>query len=206
MVSESILQRGMTERLYRPLKRLVKSLLSFSPISILSEDTQYKWHFLKEYLPDLYRRHTSEEYASCIFCANLVRSRCHSNCLKCSVGTYIRCSPPLPGVIYKESTYPGEAESLPVPWYYRKPCYHFKRLPLAQYHRNIFSFLSPVAIFHFEIIEGLESGLCLDSKPCHICASVNYELYRKCSGQGDFEENTPCHRIKAELKNIYESQ
>lgn len=206
MASENILQRDMAERLYPLLKRLVRSLISFSPLRILTEDAQYKWHFLKEYLPDLYRRHTSEEYASCIFCANLVHSRCHSNCLKCSVGTYIRCSPSLPGAIYKENTYPDEAESMSVPWYYRKPCYHFKRLPLAQYHRNIYSLLSSVGIYHFEILEGLESGLCSDAKPCHICASVNYELYRKCSGQEDFEENTPCLRIKSELKEIYESQ
>lgn len=206
MSSENIMHRDMTERLDHLLKRLFRAVSSFSPVSLLSDDAQYKWHFIKEYMPELYQKHTSEEYASCIFCANLVRSRCHSNCLKCSAGTYIRCGPSMPGVICKESTYPDDAESMPVPWYYKKPCYHFIRLPQTRYHKNIYSMLSPAGIFHFEILEGLETGLCSDKKPCHICASVNYNLYRECSGQEDFEENTPCHRIKSELKDIYESQ
>ena len=205
MPSENIIQRDMTERLLYLIKKLYRTVSSFNPITLLSDDSQYKLYFLKVYLPELYRKHTCEEYASCIFCANLVRSRCHSNCLKCSVGTYIRCSPSLPGLIYKESSYPDD-ESMPVPWYYRKPCYHFKRLSQAQYHKNIYSMLSAAAVFHFEILEGLETGLCADSKPCHICASVNYNLYRECSGQEDFDENTPCHRIKEELKGIFESQ
>lgn len=205
MSSENIIQRDITERLLYLLKKLYRTVSSFSPITLLSDDAQYKLHFLKEYLPELYQKHTSEEYTSCVFCANLVRSRCHSNCLKCSAGTYIRCSPSLPGLIYKESSYPDD-ESMPVPWYYRKPCYHFKRLPQAQYHKNICSMFSPAAVSNFEILEGLETGLCTSSKPCHICASVNYNLYRKCSGQEDFDENTPCHRIKEELKEIFESQ
>lgn len=206
MSSENILQQDRAERLNHLLKKLVKAATSFSPVSLLTDDAQYKRYFIKEYLPGLYQKHTSEEYASCIFCANLVRSRCHSNCLKCSVGTYIRCSPSLPGVIYKESSYSDETESIPIPWYYRKPCYHFNRLPLARYHKNIYPLLSPVGIHHFEILEGLETGLCSDTRPCYICASVNYELYRECSSQEDFEENTPCRRIKAELEEIFESQ
>lgn len=206
MPSENILQQYRTERLIHSLKKLFRSAASFGPASLLTDDAQYKRHIIREYLPGLYQKHTYEEYASCIFCVHLVRSRCHSNCLKCSVGTYIRCAPSLPGAIYKESGYCDETENIPVPWYFRKPCYHFNRLPPAQYHKNIYSMFSPVGIHHLEILEGLETGICSDTKPCHICASVDYEIYRKCSGQEEFNENTPCHKIKTELEEIFDSQ
>lgn len=206
MSSENILQQYRTERLIHIIKKLFKAAASFSPVNLLTDDAQYKRHFIREYLPGLYQKHTSEEYASCVFCAYLVRSRCHSNCLKCRAGTYIRCAPSLPGAIYKESDYNDENENMPVPWYFRKPCYHFNRLPLTRYHKNIYPILSPVGIHHLEILEGLETGLCSDVKPCHICASVNYGLYRECSRQEDFNENTPCHKIKIELEEIFNTQ
>jgi hypothetical protein len=206
MAFVNILQRTIAERLNNLVKKSVKSLVSFSPANILSEDLQYTLYFMKVFLPELYRRHTAVEHASCIFCANLVRTQCHSNCYKCSAGTYIRCSSLLPGVIYKESSYSEDADKIKVPWYYKKPCPYFKRLAQHKYHKNIYSLFNPVGIHHIEILEGLESGLCSDARPCHICASVNYELYRKCTAQDDFEENTPCHKIKSELKKIFKSQ
>jgi len=112
----------------------------------------------------------------------------------------------LPGAIYKESAYSEDSDKIQVPWYYKKPCRQFRRLPLYKYHRNIYPLFNSVGIHHIEILEGLESGLCSDIRPCHICASVDYDIYRKCSAQDDFNENTPCQKIKAELKRIYESQ
>lgn len=181
------------------------ALTTFNLGSILSEDTRYKRYFLKEYLPQLYNKHTKKHYANCIFCANLAKSSCHKYCFKCSVGTYIRCSPALPGDIYKEPLYQLESEGLTIPWYYRKPCYHFRRLDPAKYYRNICAMFSPIAIYNMEILEGLEKGLCSGQKPCHICSSINYELYRECLRHRGFNASTPCYRIKDKLRKAYES-
>lgn len=180
-------------------------MATFSLGKILSEDAHYKRYFLKKYLPDLYRQHTNKHYANCVFCANLVKTGCHKYCLKCSIGTYVRCSPALPGAIFIESVYPYELERLPIPWYYRKTCYHFRRLKPDKYQKNFYTALSPIGIYNMETLEGLEKGLCSGEKPCHICSSVDYQLYRECIAQRGFDASSPCHIIKGKLKQTYEA-
>lgn len=188
------------------IKRFTDMIISFRSVSIFSEDAQYKYHFLNEYMPELYRKHSLENYTNCIFCTCLVRSHCHSHCFKCGVGTYIKCSPALPGAVYKEPAQSDDEEIMTVPWYYRKTCYHFKRLPQRRYFKNIYPLLSSIGIYNLEILEGLEKGLSAGVKPCHVCASIDYELYQKCSRQGDFNSSTPCHKITEKLKAVYENQ
>lgn len=194
----------VSAKISQPIKKLTNTLLAFKPDSILSEDMRYRRYFLKEYLPQLYNQHTNKHYANCIFCANLVKASCHKYCFKCSAGTYIRCSPALPGAIYKEPLYPQEPGGQYIPWYYRKTCYHFRRLDPDKYRKNICSMLSPIGIYNMEILEGLEKGLCSGERPCHICSSVNYELYRDCLRQRGFNASSPCHKIKDKLKKVYE--
>lgn len=198
-----IMYATLSMRLLPIIKRFVKAMTSIGSICVLSEDTLYKYHFMRDYMPELFKRHTSELYANCIFCSNLVRSGCHRHCLKCSIGTYIHCSPLLPGVLYCETNYPYNNDYLAVPWYYRETCSSFIRLPQANYFRNLHESFSSIGICNFEVLEGLEKGLSAGEKPCHVCASIDYELYRKCSGQGDFNVHTPCHRITTELSTVY---
>lgn len=201
-----IMYSTLPMRLLPMIKKLTNVIASLRTSCVLSEDSVYKWHFRRDYMPDLYRQHTSELYANCIFCVNLVRSGCHRHCLKCGIGTYIHCSPPLPGILYYETRHPYIVDSLTVPWYYKETCSSFKRLPPNHYFRNLHVALSSIDIYNFEVLEGLEKGLSSGEKPCHICASMDYELYRKCSGQGDFDVSTPCHKITKELSAIYQKQ
>lgn len=191
-------------RLQPMIKSIMKTMASIGSICVFSEDTVYKWHIIRDYMPKLYKLHTSELYANCVFCANLVRAGCHRHCLKCSSGTYIHCSPLLPGILYYETSYPYSMNSLTVPWYYMETCSSFKRLPSNNYLKNFKVALSSIGIYNFEVLEGLGKGLSAGEKPCHVCASIDYELYKKCSCQEDFDTCTPCHKIVTELANIYQ--
>ncbi len=193
-------------RLWPMIKGFIKTIKPMGIICMVSEDTIYKWHFIRDYMPELYKRHTSELNANCIFCANLVRSGCHRHCLKCSIGTYIHCSPQLPGILYYEARHPYIIDRPAVPWYYKETCGSFRRLPQKHYFRNLHVLLSPIHIYNFEVLEGLENGLTSGKKPCHVCASMDYGLYRKCSGQEDFDVSTPCRKIISELRAIYHRQ
>lgn len=201
-----ITDSALLMRLLPMIKRFTSAITSFGSICVLSEDTVYKRHFIRDYMPELYKQHTSELYINCVFCANLVRYGCHRNCLKCSTGTYIHCSPPLPGILYYNTRHPYIIDNLSVPWYFRETCSSFSRLSPNQYFRNLHAAFSSIDIYNFEALEGLEKGLSAGEKPCHICASIDYELYRKCSGQGDFDIFTPCHKITTELSTIYQNQ
>ncbi len=196
----------MTLQIQHFLSKLAKLAAFIGNIRILSEDSVYKWQFIHHFMPELYKKHTSELYANCIFCDNLVRSRCHQHCLKCTVGTYIHCSPLMPGILHNEPVHPINMDNLPVPWYYMEPCSNFKRLPQNRYFRNLHVPVRSIDICNFEVLEGLEQGLAAGERPCHVCASVNYALYLKCLKQSDFSMNTPCHKIASELCSIYQNQ
>ncbi len=187
-------------------KKVLKSVMTFRPGDILSDDAKYKLNFYKCFLPELYKAHINKNYSNCVFCSNLVKSGCHKYCLKCSIGTYIKCCPPLPGLLYKETIYTDDKDTLPLPWYFKKTCRHFSRLPQSQYFRNLYSLFPSIAINNYEVLEGLENGLLSGVRPCYVCASVNYDLYRTCAAQYDFDMYKPCCRIKRELKKTYTAQ
>ncbi len=186
--------------LYRRLKGAVGSILNSG---ILSGDFKYVWHFVRYFRNELYERHIDENYINCVFCSNLVKTGCHRHCLKCGVGTYIRCSPSLPGILYNEAKQNEDSDNHRVPWYFRETCSHFKRLSQKKYFKNLHSAISPAGIYDFEVLEGFENGLSAGSKPCHVCAAADYELYKRCSAQEGFETDSPCNRIDAELKSFY---
>jgi len=202
--AEDITDSILITRLLPPFRKFINTIASLGSICILSEDNAYKRHFIRDYMPELYKQHTSELFMNCVFCANLVRSECHSNCLKCCRGTYIHCSLLLPGFLYFDARHHYSMDGLAVPWYYRETCSSFSRLPANRYFKNLLVAFSSTEICNFEVLEGLEKGLSSGEKPCHICASVDYELYRKCSYRADYDVFTPCHAITSELRSIYQ--
>ena len=202
--AESYTESMIITKLLSVFRKFIHAIASLGDICILSEDAIYKKSFIREYMPELYKQHTSELYMNCIFCANLVRSKCHRNCLKCCQGTYIHCSPLLPGLLHFDTRRAFSIDNLAVPWYYKETCSSFNRLPAQHYFKNLHEAFSSNEICNFEVLEGLEKGFSSGEKPCHICASVDYELYKKCSRQGDFDAFSPCHRIKDELGSFYE--
>jgi len=181
-----------------------KALFSATAV-IIPEDLQYTWHFVKYYMPALYQSHTEQNRINCVFCTNLVRGRCHKYCFKCSIGTYIKCGSSLPGAIYKMPSYLDEAEYAVIPWFYRKPCSNFKRLPPYLYFKNLYPILGMAGTNNLEILEGLEKGLSSGIRPCHVCASVDYGLYKKCLSEECFDESTPCRKISSEIEKYYKS-
>ena len=183
--------------------KIMKLFSSVSTIKFFSEDTVYKWYFIKFYIPELYKQHITEQTANCIFCANLTNSGCSRHCLKCSAGTYIHGSPLLPGTLHSYSSYPDNSDASDVPWYYKKTCDHFIRLSQRSYLRNFGSILSSSGIYNYEVLEGVEKGLSAGEKPCHVCASTNYDIYKKCSSQKGFDPYSPCHKIRDELLKYY---
>ena len=174
-------------------------------INLISEDYLYKRNFIKKQLPVIYENHIKNGYLSCAFCTNLTRSHCHSHCLKCSAGTYIRCSPLLPGLMYNDRRNPGEPDNITVPWLYKNTCGKFSRLGSKQYLRNFKIPFSWETIYNYEILEGLTSGYSVKERPCFICATIDYAIYRKCLDMEGFDRYTPCSRISSVVKEAYKT-
>jgi hypothetical protein len=159
-----------------------------------NEDILFEKYFKTEFMPSLYDIHTAEQSANCIFCSRLETSSCHKHCLKCSKGTYIRCSPLLPGILCYEDT-PGHSSEAPLPWLYKEPCRHFARLNREIYYKNLLSHTSWIRLYNFEVLEGLSNGLVTGERPCHICAAVDYEIYKDCLMAGETCTDSPCYKI-----------
>ncbi len=181
--------------------KALKQLASFRPKDLLSEDIRYDIYFHRTFIPDLYGRHAASDSSNCLFCRHLVKSVYHRHCLVCSKGTYDNCYLPFPDILFEDA---GN-ECMFKPWYFMKTCGSFERLPKRQYSRNLHFLFSSITIRSHETLEGLENGLVSGIRPCHICASVDYDLYRRCKRQGDFDISSPCPRIKKELSHIYEN-
>jgi hypothetical protein len=205
-ISTEVTSTIISERLSSIAKKFGTVVESMRSICLLSEDTIYKRHFINEYMPQLYRKHTTTMAANCVFCNQLVKSGCHRQCFKCAIGNYPHCSSLLPGLLNCESIYPYNGGALKVPWYYMQTCSSFSRLPQENYFRNFNAWFSSSAIFNFEVLESLERGLLSGEKPCHVCASTDYEIYKNCTGQEDFHAFSPCHKIVDELAEYYQNQ
>jgi hypothetical protein len=109
-------------------------------------------------------------------------------------------------MLYYETSYPYNLDCLTVPWYYKETCSHFRRLPQSSYFRNLNVIFSSVGIYNFEVLEGLVKGLSAGERPCHVCASIDYDIYRRCLEQDDFNPHIPCGLIASELSELYRAQ
>lgn len=153
-----------------------------------NEDIRYERYFKTTFMASLYETHVQENFANCAFCSRLTSSSCHKHCMKCSMGTHLHCSPVLPGILCYEST-AEHSSKVPMPWLYREPCEHFERLERNKYYKNLLSHTSWVKLYNFEVLEGISNGIVEGMKPCHICAAVDYEIYKDCLQSG----NTCCN-------------
>jgi len=190
-------------KVYYVFKKLSRIYFSIKNVKILSEDTIYKLNFTQKFSPEMYNRHIANDYKNCIFCYNLEKSGYRNHCFKCSAGTYIHGSPLLPGFLNSEYSYPHGHENSGIPWYFKKVCSSFTRLPQNNYLRNFGSVFSPASIYKFEVLEGLEKGLSAGERPCHVCALANYDIYKNCSSCKDFDKYSPCNRITSILSDFY---
>ena len=195
----------MTSKCLNVLKTgLLKILEQSRNFSLISEDLMYKKSFLKNLKPLIYENHIRNKHISCAFCSNLTRTHCHAHCLKCGAGSYIHCSPLLPGLMYYDKKNPDESDYLTVPWLYKKACDKFTRLKLKNYLRNFSVPFSWVTIYNYEVLEGLICGYSSKERPCYVCASIDYSIYRECLDRDDFDRHTPCPRISEVVESIYQ--
>lgn len=198
--SMSIILPDIPAFLKSKLKKIIKELKS---ISIYTEDLTYKRQFIGKYMSHLHKKHSSELYVNCIYCANLARTACHKHCLKCKSGTYLHCSPLLPGILYSENKHPYNMNNTSIPWLYKDTCKHFIRLEANNYFKNFKVPFSWVTIYNFEVLDGLLNGLSYDRKPCHVCASIDYQIYKDCRKHEGFDNSTPCTRIASQIASYY---
>lgn len=185
--------------------RIKSALDKIRKINLISDDMQYKKQFSRVDKQNIYDNHVKMDYISCAFCSNLTRSYCHAHCLKCGIGSYIHCSPLLPGLMYYDKKNPDESDYLSVPWLYKKPCKSFIRLEIKNYLNNFKVPFSWLTVYNYEILEGLVYGLSAKERPCHICATIDYSIFKICSGREDFEKNTPCPYINILMEAIYKT-
>jgi len=105
--------------------------------------------------------------------------------------------------MYYDKRNPDESEALTVPWLYKKSCDQFTRLEFKNYLRNFTVPFSWVTIYNYEVLEGLVYGCSAKERPCFVCASIDYSIYRECLDREDFDKNIPCSRISEVVQSIY---
>jgi|LSQX01.1.fsa_nt_gb hypothetical protein len=187
-------------------KKVVNALMSIKPGDLLSEDIKYRFYFYQSFIPNLYQKHITDCSSNCLFCCHLTKSRYHRSCLICTKGTYDKCYFPFPDVLLEDSTSTNNEGILPKPWYFMKTCDSFERLEKNMYYRNLHFPFSSITIRNYETLEGLENGFLSNIRPCYICASVDYDLYKRCKRQGDCDICIPCLKIEEMLSDAYDRQ
>ena len=202
---ENTLHKGLLPYLDRVAGILKKFSAYVKKTNLLSEDMLYKIQFTKITKPLIYKKHCESDFISCAFCSNLTRTHCHAHCLKCGSGSYIHCSPLLPGLMYYDKKNPDESDNFTVPWLFKKTCDKFTRLESKNYLRNFTVPFSWVTIYNYEVLEGLVYGYSAKERPCYVCASIDYSIYRECLDREDFDRHTPCPRISKVVESVYQN-
>lgn len=169
------------------------------------DDKKYKKYFECILGPKIYLLHLNENYICCNFCSHLKKSTCHDFCFVCSKGTYNECSNLLPGTFSFAGSYFDSLENNCTPWIFKTPCTSFERLDCRKYFKNFVHPNKLITVANYESLEGLFLGICRGKRPCHICASVNMEIFAKCSQDERTAKNTPCYRIIDELSAKYQA-
>ncbi len=177
--------------------------LSSEEMSDLFDDSKYRKFFKEITGPEIYSKHISSGLVCCAFCSSLAQSHCHKFCFKCKKKVYTSCSPLLPGTFDYDSSYLNNSGTEATPWLYKTPCTGFERLVDTNYFRNFSTFSSSITVANFEVLEGIFMGITRNKRPCHICASVNMDIYTNCNEKD--VENIPCKKILQEIAKKYDA-
>lgn len=172
---------------------------------LISLDFIYRLYYMAIFGTKIFYRHKISSYRSCAFCKHLVFDKCISKYI-CKHGEYEACSSIVPGIIPNPSIHGGlyfEEEDEQVPWLFKETCSNFEVLELKEYFRNFVSFDLNTSVIKLESIEGILLGSCSGELPCHICASVNKEIYTKCRYLAKASQLGKCSVIYDNLSEIY---
>ncbi len=191
--------QGLGKRLRRAVKKALEALNN-----PYTSDWSYRKHFLRVIGVRIWYVQLYSGQASCAFCSYLKKAGCHPFCYRCSREVNGGCGLLLPMIIHSQGLPDGSGtEARSVPWVFRGPCGSFKRLPLFNYFKH-FNLGSPSErTYAFEVLEGLFTGLTRGKRPCHICASVNIKIYKKCQESSLVYKDIPCSRTRGEISRAY---
>ncbi len=182
-------------------------MTKLSRLKPYTDDMAFIFRFRKKYISENYNRHILVNHINCAFCSNLKRSLQHMELLYCSSGKYELPGPLLPDILNDDCEDTGNcSKEHSAPWIYRKPCLDFKRLKESDYLRNFWCPINSGTIRNFEILEGLSYGFSFNQKPCYICASIEYSIYRDCMATEGYVIDVPCLLISEKIASVYRPQ
>jgi hypothetical protein len=170
---------------------------------LLSEDMKYRLSFSKKYISEKYSQHVIFNHINCVFCVHLKRTSPTGHMLICMKEQYGKAAPLLPSILPTGTSYEDKFHQDDIPWYFKKPCIYFTRLSQKNYLRNFKHAFPESTTANFEILEGLEYGLLYKQKPCYICASLNFTLFRSCLSSSGYDASIPCKSIMPGIANTY---
>ncbi|MCX7711878.1 MAG: hypothetical protein N2484_18700 [Clostridia bacterium] len=172
-------------------------------LGFISDDKAYIKHFDSYIGPNIYHRHLDDYFVCCTFCCHLKKSNCHSYCFKCGKNTYEECGVLLPGTFSFTGNHTNDQESDQPPWIFRTPCTGFERLSEKKYFKNFNSYIQSITVANYEAMEGIFTGISRGKSPCHICASVNIEIYNHCLSPDRNADNKYCNEIIEQISAKY---
>lgn len=156
----------------------------------------------------LYFRHKVNSFRSCAFCQHLSYDKLIKKYI-CSHGEYEACSSLIPCIIpdtYNMFSITCIEEDYQIPWLFKEPCLNFDVLDFKDYFRNFLSTNLNDSVIRLEALEGITTGQCAGSIPCHICACVNKELYSQCSNLQNAKESGKCNNIYYKLNKCFRTE
>jgi len=191
--NSSVINKGISTSAHRYFSHTKLFLIKLK--EIFYEDENYKKSFENKIGLTFYRLHIVSNYVSCAFCSNLIKSGCHNYCFTCHKGIYKNCSNLLPGTFSFVNDFYDSLDNNIKPWLFKTPCTYFERSFKSEYYKNFTSNESSITTANFEALEGLFAGTNNGKRPCHICASVNMDIYKQCSKEEKVSVNSPCVEI-----------
>ncbi|MCX7843512.1 MAG: hypothetical protein N2489_10670 [Clostridia bacterium] len=176
-----------------------------SRLNFISDDRAYINHFNKAIGPQVYHQHLDENFICCAFCIHLQKSSCHEYCFSCGKNIYDQCSTLLPGTFSFIGSHFDALENHNAPWIFKTPCTAFERLSEKKYYRNFNSYAQSITVANYEALEGIFTGISRGKSPCHICASVNIDIYNNCVKGEKNSENEYCSEIIEQIADKYKA-
>lgn len=184
----------------RKIKSVAEKLRS---IRLYSDDMAYRRSFSERYVSNNYHMHTLYNRINCAYCSNLRRTGPAGHLLKCLKAQYPDEAPLLPEILSLEPISGEKSRDANMPWYFRKPCIYFSRLAKKKYMKNFRHPIAEITTANYEILEGLEYGVTYGQKPCYICASINYQLFRNCLEVSGFDYSGQCGNVMQNIAKTY---
>lgn len=173
--------------------------------NFLSDDKAYIKYFENQIGPNIYRQHLDDYFVCCAFCCHLIKSSCHQYCFRCKRNTYHECGVLLPGTFSFTGSQLSDSGTDLKPWIFRTPCTGFERLSQKKYFKNFSSYVQLITVENYEALEGIFTGISRGKSPCHICASVNIDIYNNCTLPEKNAENKHCKEIIEQIGGRYKA-